>query len=138
MNRVPQCVHVATPNRSTIPGGAPQFGQLIAIGGRRPAGTIGCWIGGGGGSGARRNTPVAAAIASTIKTMKTPQNGSKTPRKPALPNAEASTPRATSPKNSRNATMMMIDFWSWALVRRGPRGEDGEEGACTTGDAERP
>jgi hypothetical protein len=34
--------------------------------------------------------------------------------------------------------MMMIDFWSWALVRRWPHGEDGEEGACTTGDAERP
>lgn len=117
MNRVSQCVHVATPNRSTIPGGAPQFGQLIAIGGWRPAGTIGCWIGGGGGSGARRKIPVAAEITTTTKMMKTPQKGSQMPKKPdppkpAPPNAEANSPRATSPKNMRSPTTMTINLWS--------------------------
>src|SRR3989442_11431745 len=37
------------PNRSTFVGGPPQFGQLNATGPCWPAGTIGCWIGGGGG-----------------------------------------------------------------------------------------
>src|SRR2546422_8825209 len=53
MNRVLQYVQVATPNRSTFTGGAPQFGQLSAIGPWVPAGTIGPWIGGGGGGGGR-------------------------------------------------------------------------------------
>src|SRR5207245_11079427 len=37
------------PKRSTFVGGPPQFGQLNATGPCWPAGTIGCWIGGGGG-----------------------------------------------------------------------------------------
>jgi len=37
------------PKRSTFVGGPPQFGQLRATGPCWPAGTIGCWIGGGGG-----------------------------------------------------------------------------------------
>src|SRR2546425_6098489 len=48
-NRVPQYEQVAMPNRSTFVGGPPQFGQLNATGPCWPAGTIGCWIGGGGG-----------------------------------------------------------------------------------------
>src|SRR5206468_10393415 len=38
------------PKRSTFVGGPPQFGQLRATGPCWPAGTIGCWIGGGGGN----------------------------------------------------------------------------------------
>src|SRR5436309_14333439 len=37
------------PKRSTFVGGPPQFGQLRATGPCWPAGTTGCWIGGGGG-----------------------------------------------------------------------------------------
>src|SRR2546427_10369176 len=37
------------PKRSMLVGGPPQFGQLRATGPCWPAGTIGCWIGGGGG-----------------------------------------------------------------------------------------
>src|SRR2546428_421897 len=49
--RVWQYGHVATPNRSTPCGGAPQFGHGISIAPRAPcAGARGCWIAGGGAS----------------------------------------------------------------------------------------
>src|SRR2546427_2034331 len=66
MNRVLQYVQVATPNRSTFTGGAPQFGQLSAIGPWVPAGTIGPWIGGGGGGVGRWGAPAAAGGAKTM------------------------------------------------------------------------
>ena len=70
-NRVLQYVQVATPNRSTFWGGAPQFGQFSATGPVWPAGTMGPWIGGGGGiryDMAPRE--VAKTIMMTTKTMK--------------------------------------------------------------------
>src|SRR2546427_8618144 len=66
MNRVLQYVQVATPNRSTFTGGAPQFGQLSAIGPWVPAGTIGPWIGGGGGGVDRWGGAAAAGVAKTM------------------------------------------------------------------------
>src|SRR2546426_10164407 len=49
--RVWQYGHVATPNRSTPCGGAPQFGHGISIAPRGPwTGTRGCWTAGGGAS----------------------------------------------------------------------------------------
>src|SRR2546422_9375569 len=75
MNRVLQYVHVATPNRSTFTGGAPQFGQLSAIGPWVPAGTIGPWIGGGGGGGDRWGGPAAAGMAEArVKRRATPNS----------------------------------------------------------------
>jgi len=50
-NRVWQYPHVATPNRSTLAGGAPQFGHGISIEPRGtcgPAGSGDCTMGGGG------------------------------------------------------------------------------------------
>src|SRR5437879_12794422 len=75
MNRVAQYVHVATPNRSTFTGGAPQFGQLSATGPWVPAGTIGPWIGGGGGRFDRWRAPVAARTANTMTMRNTTHNG---------------------------------------------------------------
>src|SRR2546422_2524129 len=62
-NRVPQYEHVAMPNRSTFVGGPPQFGQLNATGPCWPAGTIGCWIGGGGGIDRRLEAGGSAGVA---------------------------------------------------------------------------
>src|SRR2546425_5262917 len=93
MNRVPQYVHVATPNRSTAVGGAPQFGQVRATGPWRPAGTIGCWIGGGGGRVRRWRPPPAAIATTTITIMntRTTQNG-----------ANATAEEMSAPMNIKN------------------------------------
>src|SRR2546427_4083508 len=103
MNRVLQYVHVATPNRSTFTGGAPQFGQLSAIGPWVPAGTIGPWIGGGGGRVDPREAPGAAGAAKT-KTMRgTTHKGPRNVNKKAPPpqgGAERSI--ITKPKTKSN------------------------------------
>src|SRR3989442_13308451 len=72
-NRVPQYEHVAMPNRSTFVGGPPQLGQLNATGPCWPAGTIGCWIGGGGGIDRR----LEAGDRGGVKKMKTNRNGTQ-------------------------------------------------------------
>src|SRR5437867_11388505 len=59
------------PNRSTFVGGPPQFGQLNATGPCCPAGTIGCWIGGGGGIDRR----LASWAKAMIRTMMTKITG---------------------------------------------------------------
>src|SRR2546425_12273820 len=61
------------PKRSTFVGGPPQFGQLNATGPCWPAGTIGCWIGGGGGVVRRLE---ADDKAMTVKIM-TNRNGTQ-------------------------------------------------------------
>ena len=73
-NRVPQYEHVAMPNRSTFVGGPPQFGQLNATGPCWPAGTIGCWIGGGGGIDRR----LEAEDSARMTKMMTNRNGTQT------------------------------------------------------------
>src|SRR2546429_3858419 len=70
------------PKRSTFVGGPPQFGQLRATGPCWPAGTIGCWIGGGGGILRR----LEADDRAMMKKMMTNRNG--TQRNGAKPSAK--------------------------------------------------
>src|SRR5256885_16222464 len=70
------------PKRSTLVGGPPQFGQLRATGPCWPAGTIGCWIGGGGGIGRR----LEAVDKAMMMKMMTNRNG--TQRNGANPSGE--------------------------------------------------
>lgn len=131
MNRVPQCVQAATPNRSTVPGGAPQFGQLISIGGSRPAGTIRCWIGGGGGGGARRNAfePRRATKNSMMRKTIPATIGyaSDQPDGPAFS-------RAMSPKDTRSKTVNTTDRRRCPLVREGFQGDGGGKVPCTAAE----
>src|SRR3989475_6001430 len=85
MNRVLQYVHVATPNRSTFTGGAPQFGQLSAIGPWVPAGTIGPWIGGGGGGVDRWEGAAGAGAPDTMTMRRTTPKGPRNVEKKAPP-----------------------------------------------------
>src|SRR6266571_3947450 len=62
------------PNRATFVGGPPQFGQLNATGPCWPAGTIGCWIGGGGGIVRR----LEAEDSARMTKMMTNRNGTQT------------------------------------------------------------
>ena len=70
------------PKRSTFVGGPPQFGQLRATGPCWPAGTIGCWIGGGGGIVRRLEADDRAMM------MKMMTNRNGTQRNGANPNAK--------------------------------------------------
>src|SRR3989475_13182893 len=105
MNRVLQYVHVATPNRSTFTGGAPQFGELSAIGPWVPAGTIGPWIGGGGGRFDRWRAPVAARTANTMTMRSTTNKGPRNVNMNALPpKGDAKRIIITKPKTRSNPT----------------------------------
>src|SRR5712692_10610977 len=79
-NRVPQYEHVAMPNRSTFVGGPPQFGQLNATGPCWPAGTIGCWIGGGGGIVRRLEADDNAMMMKTMTNRNGTQMNGANPR----------------------------------------------------------
>src|SRR5437773_1424778 len=113
MNRVAQYVHVATPKRSTFTGGAPQFGQLSAIGPCVPAGTIGCWIGGGGGRFERWSTPVAASTPKTMRMRTTKHSGARN----AIPNDPPPTPSMvnirTPIRRKTTATTATITIATW-------------------------
>ena len=100
-NRVPQYEQVAMPNRSTFVGGPPQFGQFRATGPTWPAGTIGCWIGGGGGI-VRRPAPDAAAM--MMKTI-TKRNGMQ--KKGAIEKADPGLPMKAEPIATKNTTTIM-------------------------------
>src|SRR5437870_2654145 len=105
MNRVLQYVHVATPNRSTFTGGAPQFGQFRATGPVRPAGTIGPRIGGGGGRFDRWRAPVAARTANTMTMRSTTHKGPRNVNMNALPpKGDAKRIIITKPKTRSNPT----------------------------------
>lgn len=79
-NLVPQYEHVAMPNRSTFVGGPPQFGQLNATGPCWPAGTIGCWIGGGGGIVRRLEAVDSARMTKMMMKRKGTQTNGANPR----------------------------------------------------------
>jgi len=98
---VPQYEQVAMPNRSTFVGGPPQFGQFRATGPTWPAGTIGCWIGGGGGI-VRRPAPDATAM--MMKTM-TKRNGMQ--MKGATEKTDPGLPMKTEPIARKNTTTIM-------------------------------
>ena len=89
------------PKRSTLVGGPPQFGQLRATGPCWPAGTIGCWIGGGGGI-VRRPEAVDKAMMMKMMTNRngTQRNGAnpsgKNVEEPARENAITETARITT------------------------------------------
>jgi len=89
------------PKRSTFVGGPPQFGQLNATGPCWPAGTIGCWIGGGGGI-VRRLEADDKAMTMKIMTNRngTQMNGAnpsaKNVEEPARENAITETARITT------------------------------------------
>src|SRR2546427_12955562 len=89
------------PKRSTFVGGPPQFGQLRATGPCWPAGTIGCWIGGGGGI-VRRPEAVDKAMVMKVMTNRngTQRNGAnprgKNVEEPARGNAVTETARNTN------------------------------------------
>src|SRR2546428_13246721 len=104
MNRVLQYVHVATPNRSTFTGGAPRFGQLSAIGPWVPAGTIGPWIGGGGGRFDRWRAPVAARTANTMTMRSTTHNGPRNANMKVPPPKGNARRSIRKPKTMSNAT----------------------------------
>src|SRR5690242_6568366 len=113
-NRVPQYEQVAIPNRSTFVGGPPQFGQLRATGPCWPAGTIGCWIGGGGGI-LRRFAPWAYTMMKmrTMKTTGTHRNGAM--EKAA--NGERM-PNMITPKTPRSTTTRMMPIIAASGGRR--------------------
>lgn len=111
---MPQYWHVAIPNRSTFVGGPPQFGQLNATGPCSPAGTIGCWIGGGGGI-VRRLAPEAAAIMmKTITKRNGMQNrGATENANPVLPpKAEAMATKKTTTMIKTATTAKTAGFWN--------------------------
>src|SRR6266849_4165481 len=110
-NRVPQYEHVAMPNRSTFVGGPPQFGQLNATGPCCPAGTIGCWIGGGGGIVRRPEAVDSARMTKTMMKRNGTQTNGANPRgknaeEPAKEKAIADTARipTTTPASFMPAT----------------------------------
>src|SRR5438876_840227 len=96
------------PKRSTFVGGPPQFGQFRATGPCWPAGTIGCWIGGGGGI-VRRPAPDATAM--MMKTM-TKRNGMQ--MKGATEKTDPGLPMKTEPIARKNTT--------WAISNIGALG----------------
>lgn len=132
MNRVPQCVHAATPNRSTAPGGAPQFGQLISRGGSRPAGTIGCWIGGGGGGVARRDAfELSKAI--NVSTLRKAIPGTIEDHSDEPGFSTAASPRRTKSKTkkTKDKTINTTGHGRRVFVRGCFHGDDGGYGLCT-------
>src|SRR3989442_3994321 len=88
-------------NRSPLVGGPLQFGQLRATGPCWPAGTIGCWIGGGGGI-VRRLEAVDKAMMMKMMTNRngTQRNGAnpsgKNVEEPVRENAMTETARITT------------------------------------------
>ena len=89
------------PKRSTFVGGPPQFGQLSATGPCWPAGTIGCWIGGGGGIVRRLEADDNARMMKMMTNRNgTQRNGAnpsaKNVEEPARENAMTETARITT------------------------------------------
>ncbi len=89
------------PKRSTFVGGPPQFGQLRATGPCWPAGTIGCWIGGGGGIVRRLEADDRAMMMKMMTNRNgTQRNGAnpsaKNVEEPARENAMTETARITT------------------------------------------
>src|SRR2546425_4521094 len=113
MNRVAQYVHVATPNRSTYTGGPPQFGQLSAMGPWVPAGTIGPWMGGGGGRFDRRRAPVAARTANTMMMRNTMHSGAMNANMKELPPKGNARATITKPKRTINPTTTPMITRTW-------------------------
>src|SRR2546425_13015805 len=112
------------PNRSTFVGGPPQFGQLNATGPCWPAGTIGCWIGGGGGIDRRLEAVDSAGVTKMMmKRNGTQTNGAnpkgKNAEEPAEEKAIAETARI--PTTTARAKPM------GTVVRGGLRGTGGGE-----------
>src|SRR2546422_5327348 len=110
------------PNRSTFVGGPPQFGQLNATGPCWPAGTIGCWIGGGGGIVRRLEAEDRARMTKMMmKRNGTQTNGAnpkgKNAEEPEKENAIAETARipTTTARTRPMATVLGV----------GPRGTCG-------------
>src|SRR2546426_3879528 len=109
------------PKRSTFVGGPPQFGQLRATGPCWPAGTIGCWIGGGGGIVRRLEADDSAMM------MKMMTNRNGTQRNGANPSGkngeepvreDAMTEKARIP-NTQARTRPMTKAWSVARPAAG-------------------
>src|SRR3972149_3611049 len=98
------------PKRSTMRGAAPQCGQASSCGGRAPAGTRGCWIGGGGGRNLWRDCieDAMATIMNTTmmsgKRIQRPQSAAKGKPEPPIMEKITTTERMTATrKTTRNA-----------------------------------
>src|SRR3989442_13020620 len=139
MNRVLQYVHVATPNRSTFTGGAPQFGQLRAIGPWVPAGTIGPWIGGGGGRFDRWRAPVAARIAKTMMMRSTTHNGPRNTSVKGIPPKGDARRIVTKPKRTiKTTTTQTMRGTRFPAARRGGAPEGWCRDGCPVGGTDWP
>src|SRR5213592_1424377 len=129
------------PKRSTFVGGPPQFGQFKATGPCWPAGTIGCWIGGGGGI-VRRLAPCANTMTKMMitKRMGTHKKGAAENIIELDPPTKAKMITAKTPSSTTTSTIPMTIASGGRPgpdTRYGPRGGGCGGGADWTTPPER-